>query len=82
MDQATFNMIFGAILAALGWFARMLWDRQEALAREIAATNIKLASEYVSNQKFAQVMGEVRDELRYIRERLDHTPMRRQGDPS
>lgn len=80
MDQGTLNIIVGAILAALGWFARMLWDRQEALARDLAATNIMMARDYVSNTKLAQAFGEVRDELRYIRERIDHTPQRRQGD--
>lgn len=80
MDQMTINLLAGAVMAALGWFARMLWDRQEAHSRELANVRVLIAGEYVSNLKFNQVMGELRDDVRYIRDRLDETPQRRHGD--
>lgn len=81
MDQTTLNFIAGGAMSALGWFARMLWDRQEAHAREMADFKIMVAREYVSNPVLDAAMSELRDDLRYIRNRLDETPMRRRGDP-
>jgi hypothetical protein len=80
MDQTTLNIAAAAVMACLGWFARMLWDRQEAQSKALADVRILIAGEYVSNLKFSQIMGELRDDMRYIRERLDEIPQRRQGD--
>lgn len=81
MDQTSINLAGGAVMGALGWFARMLWDRQEAQSKALADVRVMIAGEYVSNMKFNQVMGELRDDLRYIRDRLDEAPQRRHGDP-
>lgn len=92
MDQTILNWIAAAIMGCAGWFARMLWDRQEAHskalndaqaenARAIADVRILLASGYVTNTKLSEVMGELKEDLRYIRDRLDETPQRRSGDP-
>ena len=67
-------------MGALGWFARMLWERQEAHSQDIAAVRILIAGGYVTNEKLGAVMTELRGDLRYIRDRLDETPQRRQGD--
>lgn len=80
MDQTTINFIAGGILTALGWFARMLWERQEAHGKEIADVRILIAGSYVTNDKLGVVMDELKGDLRYIRDRLDETPHRRQSD--
>lgn len=80
MDQTTLNFIAGGVMAALGWFARMLWDRQDAHSKEIAEVRVLIAGSYVTNTKLGEVMSELKDDLRYIRDRLDETPQRRQGD--
>lgn len=67
-------------MGALGWFARMLWDRQEAHSKELANVRVMIAGDYVSKTQLAQVMTELRDDVRYIRDRLDETPQRRHGD--
>jgi hypothetical protein len=82
MDQTTINLAGGAAMGALGWFARMLWDRQEAQSKALADVRVMIAGDYVSNTKLGQVMAELRDDVRYIRERLDETPQRRSGDQS
>lgn len=82
MDQTTINFIGAAAMAALGWFARTLWDRQEAHGREISEVKVLIAGNYVTHVKLGEVMTELRDDLRYIRDRLDEKPQRRQGDPS
>lgn len=80
MDQTTLNFIAGGVMACLGWFARMLWERQEAHSKEIADVKILIAGSYVSNSKLGEVLSELKGDLRYIRDRMDETPQRRQGD--
>lgn len=80
MDQVTINMLAAAAFAALGWFARTLWERQEAHSKELAEVRVMIAGEYVSNLKLSEAMRELKGDLRYIRDRLDETPQRRQSD--
>jgi hypothetical protein len=82
MDQTTINIIGSAIMAGLGWFARTLYDKQEAHNKDLADFKVKVATEYVANTTFTRVMDDVRGDVRYIRDRIDEiqTPMRRQGD--
>lgn len=80
MDQQTINLVAGAAMAALGWFARMLWERQDAHGKELAEFKVKVATEYVTDVSLTRVMDSVLTELRYIRDRLDGTPQRRHED--
>lgn len=82
MDQTTLNFIAGAGLAALGWFARMLWERQDGHGKDIADVRILLAGNYVTKTQLSEVFAQVKEDLRYIRDRLDEsqTPQRRAGD--
>jgi len=80
MDQMTINLLGGAVMAGLGWFARTLWDRQEAHSKDLADIRVLLARDYVSGAMFHQVMSELKGDLRYIRDRLDETPQRRRED--
>lgn len=68
-------------MGCLGWFARMLWDRQQAHAKELSDIRILIAGSYVTNEKLGEVLSELKGDLRYIRDRMDETPQRRQGDP-
>lgn len=91
MDQSTLNIAAGAVMGCLGWFARMLWDRQEAQSKAIEeakeASNradseirIMIAQNYVTNTKLGDVIRDLKEDLTYIRDRLDETPHRRAGD--
>lgn len=91
MEQSIYNWIAGVVIGGIGWFARMLWDRQEAQSRQIDATRAEsarsvsevremIAGNYVSNTKLADVVGDLKEDLRYIRDKLDEAPQRRAGD--
>jgi hypothetical protein len=80
MDQTTINIIGSALFAALGWFARTLWERQQAHSKELADVRVMIAGDYVSNARLNLMMSEIKSDLRYIRDRLDETPQRRHGD--
>jgi len=91
MEQSIYNWIAGVVIGGIGWFARMLWDRQEAHSRQLelaraeaakATSDVRemIAGNYVTNLKLADVIGDVKEDLRYIRDKLDETPQRRAGD--
>lgn len=81
MDQMIINIIGAGIMAGLGWWARTLWDRIEALSEKLATFQVKVAGEYVSNERMNATLGEMKADLRYIRQRLDENPNRRASDP-
>lgn len=81
MDQGTINLIGGAVMAALGWFARTLWDRQESLKDDLSQVKVMIAGGYVTNEKLNEVLAGLKEDLGYIRERMDaFPPSRRSGD--
>ncbi len=82
MDQTTLNWIAAAAMGTIGWFARMLWERQEAHTKDLAEFRVLVAGNYVTSAALSAVLTGLRDDLRYIRERLDETPQRRHGDRS
>lgn len=48
MDQGTLNIIFGAAMAALGWFGRVLWEADRELRADLSRLREELPKEYVS----------------------------------
>lgn len=47
MDQDVINLIAGAALTVIGWFARQLWESVKALKDDIQKIEIDLPSNYV-----------------------------------
>ena len=98
MDQTLINIaltvsmaVGSLIMGGIGWFARMLWDKQQETSREMAELRVKMAGEYVSSNELANVMADikalvgsmvndVRQDISYIRNRVDGLPQRRQDD--
>lgn len=47
MDQNIINLIGGALLAVIGWFARQLWESVQALKNDIKNIEVDLPTNYV-----------------------------------
>lgn len=47
MDQSFLNYLYGAIMAALGWFAKTLWDADKELRTDLARLREELPQRYV-----------------------------------
>lgn len=88
---ALFIFIGGLIMGALGWFARTIWDKLQEQDRRINDLEVKLVGGYVSHNDLAgaindikaavvQVSAEFRNDITYIRARVDNLPQRREGD--
>ena len=45
--QNIFNLVGGAILAAVGWWCRQIWDSVQALKNDVKKIEIDLPTNYV-----------------------------------
>ena len=68
MEQQLINIMFGAVLAVAGWFARELWTAVQELKSDLS----KLPLFYVARQDYRDDMREVKDLLSKIFDRLDN----------
>lgn len=62
--QIYVNVIGGAALAALGWFARQLWDAIGKLRTDLDAHRVKVAEDYVTRVDFKGAVDAMRQEMR------------------
>lgn len=69
--QHVLNVSIGAVLAALGWFARQLWDAVAALRADIHMIERELPLNYVRKDDFVDAMRRVEDMLGKIFDKLD-----------
>lgn len=88
----TVSMAVGSlIMGGIGWFANTLWSKLQDLERRQNSHEVKVAGEYVSSRELADVLtdikevmatmaSEVRQDMHYIRNRIDGMPQRRQDD--
>ncbi len=69
--QHVLNFAIGTVLAALGWFARQLWDAVSALRDDIRTLERNLPVHYVRKDDFVDAMRRVEDMLIKIFDKLD-----------
>jgi len=71
-DQQIINLIIGAVLSVLGWFARQLWDAVQDLKRDITKIEVDLPTHYVRKDELEQRFDKIEVMLNRIFEKLDH----------
>lgn len=69
--QHVLNFAIGAVLAALGWFARQLWDAVAALRDDIRQLERNLPVHYVRKDDFVEAVRRIEDMLGKIFDKLD-----------
>jgi len=71
-DQAIINLIIGAILSVLGWFARQLWDAVQDLKQDVKQIEVDLPTHYVRKEDLESRLDRIEASLNRIFEKLDH----------
>ena len=71
MDQSTINMVFGAILAITGWFARQLWEAVQSLKQDLHELEVDLPKNYVIKDDLDKRMTHIEDMFQRIYDKLD-----------
>lgn len=71
MDQNIINLIGGAILAVIGWFARQLWESVNALKNDIQKIEVDLPTNYVRKVDIEARFDKLETILSKIFDKLD-----------
>jgi ATP-dependent Clp protease adapter protein ClpS len=69
--QTLINVGLAAILAAVGWFARQLWEAVQRLQRDLHEVEVSLPTSYVSKNDFNTTMKHIEDMFQRIYDKLD-----------
>jgi hypothetical protein len=69
--QDFINLAAGTALAALGWFARQLWDAVKELRRDLHALEVQLPVVYVTKSDHESTMNKIEHMFQRIFDKLD-----------
>lgn len=69
--QTLINTALGAILAAVGWFARQLWDAVDGLKKDVHQIEVNLPKTYVMKDDLDKRMSHIEDMFQRIYDKLD-----------
>lgn len=69
--QIVINIIGGAILSVIGWFARVLWDSVQELRKDIKQIEIHLPSNYVQKNELSIRFDRIEQLLDRLYEKME-----------
>jgi len=69
--QHLINLLGGAGLATIGWFARQLWDAVQKLKSDMSSLELSISNNYVKKDDFKDGVKELKDMLGKIFDKLD-----------
>jgi len=69
--QNLINLVGGAALAVIGWFARQLWDAVQKLKSDMSSLELSISNNYVKKDDFKDGVKELKEMLGKIFDRLD-----------
>jgi len=70
--QNLINLVGGAALATIGWFARQLWDAVQKLKSDMSRLELSISDNYVKKDDFKDGIKELKDMLGKIFDKLDN----------
>jgi len=62
--QTVVNLLGGAGLAAIGWFARQVWDATKELRTDLEAHRVEVAKDYTPKSDFRDAVDGLSREMR------------------
>lgn len=69
--QSVINLLGGAALSVLGWFARQLWDAVKELRQDLHSIEVNLPENYVKKDDLDKRMAHIEDMFQRIYDKLD-----------
>ena len=66
--QTVINIGGGSLLAAIGWFAREIWDAVKELRRDMQRIEHNLPEIYVRKDDFKRAIDEMKEDIRETRQ--------------
>lgn len=69
--QAIFNLVGGAILVAIGWWCKEIWDSVKSLKEDIKKIEVSLPTSYVRKEDINVRLDKIDNVLERIFDKLD-----------
>ena len=69
--QNIINLLGGAALTVIGWFARQLWDAVQKLKSDMSQLELSISENYVKKDDFKDGIKELKEMLGKIFDKLD-----------
>ena len=69
--QIIFNIVGGAVLSVVGWFARVLWDSVQELRKDLKQIEIHLPTNYVKKDDLAVRFDRIEQLLDRLYEKME-----------
>jgi len=69
--QNIINLLGGAALTVVGWFARQLWDAVQKLKADVSQLELSISENYVKKDDFKDGIKELKEMLGKIFDKLD-----------
>ena len=69
--QGLFNLIAGAVLVAIGWWCREIWDSVKDLKEDIKDIEVNLPTNYVRKSEIESRLDRIDQVLARIFDKLD-----------
>jgi predicted amidophosphoribosyltransferase len=69
--QMVINIVGGAILSVIGWFARVLWDSVQELRKDLKQIEIHLPTNYVKKDELTVRFDRIEQLLDRLYEKLE-----------
>ena len=69
--QSLINTALSFFLAALGWFARQIWEAVSDLRRDLHQIEVDLPTSYVQKNEYAETMKRIEIMFERIFDKLD-----------
>ena len=70
-NQLLVNIILGAVMSVIGWFARVLWYAVDELKKDLSKLREELPKEYVGKNDYKDDIRELKEMLTKLFDRLD-----------
>lgn len=70
--QSLINLGLSAFMAALGWFARQIWDAVSELRKDLHKIEVDLPSNYVQKNEYTETMKRIEIMFERIFDKLDN----------
>lgn len=70
--QTIINLIAGAVLTILGWFARQIWDSVSELREDIHRLEVELPTIYATKQNMDARFDKIDHQFEKLFERLNN----------
>ena len=69
--QSLFNILAGASLTVIGWFARQVWDATQKLKEDLSDLELNISEKYVKKSEIAARFDKIEIILEKLFDKLD-----------